>query len=201
MPKVPVGHGDRRRGLILEGALRCFSRKGYHETTVDEIASEVMKSKGLIYKYFKSKDNLFLALQEQVLARMMVGFIASYQPEDTARLKLEKGAEYFFSTLKEEYADFCRISLEFSAEAVKKEELRQRLAATYREWQGFLQKIIQEGINRGEFRADLDPLALATVILATSDGVTLQWIHGVIDDPQAVRAAMVSALADGMTRR
>ena len=47
------------RQRILEAALSCFMRQGYNSTTMDDIAGESGTSKGTLYWYFKSKEELF----------------------------------------------------------------------------------------------------------------------------------------------
>ncbi|MBI3814338.1 MAG: helix-turn-helix transcriptional regulator, partial [Nitrospinae bacterium] len=54
-----------RRKQILESAIRCISRQGYHQTTMDDIASEAGLSKGALYWYFKSKDEILTAMCRQ----------------------------------------------------------------------------------------------------------------------------------------
>ena len=52
----------RRRDEILRTATDLFSEKGYHELTMEEIAEEIGVSKGTIYNYFSSKENLYLEI-------------------------------------------------------------------------------------------------------------------------------------------
>jgi AcrR family transcriptional regulator len=53
------------RGRILDAALAIFSRKGYHEASVDEIVEESQTSKGSVYFHFPNKQKLFLALVDK----------------------------------------------------------------------------------------------------------------------------------------
>ena len=53
------------RGEILDAALACFSARGYHETSVDDIATRAGLSKGAIYWHFEGKRELFLALVDR----------------------------------------------------------------------------------------------------------------------------------------
>jgi AcrR family transcriptional regulator len=50
---------DRRRREILKAAIRCFGRKGYDDTTLDEVGREAEVAKGTLYLYFPSKADLF----------------------------------------------------------------------------------------------------------------------------------------------
>lgn len=53
---------EQRIAEIQGAALKCFSQKGYHETTMDDIVAESGLTKGGIYWYFKSKRDIFLSL-------------------------------------------------------------------------------------------------------------------------------------------
>lgn len=65
-PEAPAGESstaERRRSEIVAAAVRLFSERGYHQTTIDDIAGEAKISKGLVYRYFKDKnDVLFFVL-------------------------------------------------------------------------------------------------------------------------------------------
>ena len=61
-PKMPQEHRDFRRQQILEAAWECFAEKGYQETTIRVIAERMNLSTGIIYSYFKGKDDLLEAI-------------------------------------------------------------------------------------------------------------------------------------------
>ena len=61
MPKVSQAHLDARRAQILEAALTCFARNGFHRTTMQEIVKQSRLSPGAIYNYFASKEQIIEA--------------------------------------------------------------------------------------------------------------------------------------------
>jgi len=68
MPK-PAGRtekGERMRETILAAALERFTTRGYHETTMREIAAAAGRSPGLTYRYFARKEDLVLAMYDQL---------------------------------------------------------------------------------------------------------------------------------------
>jgi TetR/AcrR family transcriptional regulator, transcriptional repressor of aconitase len=69
VPKVSQEHLDRRRRQIIEAAARCFARKGFHETSLQEIFRESGLSAGAVYRYFKSKDELVQAIGTEFFSR------------------------------------------------------------------------------------------------------------------------------------
>ena len=58
MPKVSEEYIESRRQLILKAAIRCFSKKGFSDTTIQDIRRESGLSHGAIYRYFQSKEDI-----------------------------------------------------------------------------------------------------------------------------------------------
>jgi AcrR family transcriptional regulator len=58
------------RSQIIESATKYFSRYGFHKTTMDEIAKNIHKAKGVLYYYFRSKEELFNEVLKQELATL-----------------------------------------------------------------------------------------------------------------------------------
>ena len=73
MPKVSEEHLEARRRQILDAALVCFSRDGFHRTPMQAIFEESGLSPGAVYRYFKGKDEIVAAIAAETLA----GFAAA----------------------------------------------------------------------------------------------------------------------------
>ena len=65
MPKVIPEYKTAAKTKITEAARKVFAQKGYHDTTMDDIAKEIGVSKGALYSYFKSKEDLLKELSLQ----------------------------------------------------------------------------------------------------------------------------------------
>ncbi|WP_107654916.1 TetR/AcrR family transcriptional regulator [Nocardia suismassiliense] len=65
MPRVSEEHLERRRQQILEAARLCFARKGFHETSMQDVFAESGLSAGAVYRYFKSKNDIIAVLATQ----------------------------------------------------------------------------------------------------------------------------------------
>ena len=65
MPKVIPEYKEAAKDRIIKAAFKIFTKKGYHESTMDDIAKEIGVSKGALYQYFKNKREL---LNEIVLS-------------------------------------------------------------------------------------------------------------------------------------
>jgi AcrR family transcriptional regulator len=74
MPKVSEQHREARRGQIVDAALRCFSNKGFHRTSMADIIAESGLSAGAIYLHFDGKQQLALAVAQRILGNRMLEF-------------------------------------------------------------------------------------------------------------------------------
>jgi AcrR family transcriptional regulator len=91
--------GQERRAAILDAALGVFAERGYHASSIDDIAREGGISKALIYEHFSSKQELYKELLEQhagVLFERLAAGIAEAGPAGSARLAVGVDAFYGF---------------------------------------------------------------------------------------------------------
>jgi TetR/AcrR family transcriptional regulator len=162
----------QRRNDILEAAEELFDEKGFESATIAEIARKTELSKGTIYLYFQSKDELLLA----VCVKGIAGF--REELEDAARRK--RGLENKIKTVYLAYIEFfLEVPHVFRVlHDTFTERLRSNLSQdainlinwTIVEAVRFGSQFVQQGIDSGLFRADVDPYAFSVVAwqLATS---------------------------------
>jgi AcrR family transcriptional regulator len=81
MPKVTEAHRESRREQILIAAWKCFSRKGFHSTSMADVIKEAGLSAGAVYLYFRSKDEIIVAVGTQVFAGIQ-GRLAEFADQD-----------------------------------------------------------------------------------------------------------------------
>ena len=67
MPRVSDEYLEQRRRQILDAAQRCFARKGFHETSMQDVFRESGLSAGAVYRYFKSKNELVVSAGASVV--------------------------------------------------------------------------------------------------------------------------------------
>ena len=72
---------NAKRDMILKAAKECFRDKGYYGSGIDEIAKRAGITKSLLYYYFKSKDDIFIALLEESLDRILNRLNESYSSD------------------------------------------------------------------------------------------------------------------------
>ena len=101
MPRISEERKTERREQILAGARRCFARHGYEGATVVRLEEETGLSRGAIFNYFGSKEELFLEL-------------AWRDNERLVRLWLEKGWEAALREIAAEDPEWLGVYLEIA---------------------------------------------------------------------------------------
>jgi AcrR family transcriptional regulator len=94
---------EERRTGILDAALAVFSQRGYHDASIDDIASEAGVSKALIYEHFASKQELYgdlIARNARELTQRVAGALSGVEIESTVE-RLATGLEAFFAFVEE----------------------------------------------------------------------------------------------------
>ena len=186
---------EERRQQILGAALACFARKGYHKTTMDDIVAESGLSKGTLYWYFESKDDLFFSLVNSFFLEMQQDIGAIFDQPSSATDKL-RTLGHAFASFFQEVADFLNVFFEFYMQSTLNEQLNQLFHSMLSEYRGMIAGIIEEGFKAGEFKeVDADQLAIA--IMAGYDGL---WFYKMlmpdeVDLEQASQAFIETLLA------
>jgi AcrR family transcriptional regulator len=163
---------EERRQQIMEAALACFSRKGYHKTTMDDIVTESGLSKGTLYWYFKSKDELFFSLVTAFFLEMrqdIDAILAQYTSAPDKLRALTDGFTGFF----DEMGEFLNVFFEFWMQSALNEQLNQLFHSMLSQYRGAIAGIIEEGIEAGEFKT-VDASHLAVTVMAAYDGL---WFY------------------------
>ena len=198
MPRVTEEYKQVIDDKILDAAKTLFSSKGYHETSMDDIVKESGLSKGAIYGHFESKEKLFLAVQQRKLDASLSKMEALFSPEDSAAERLKKALDSQFDENCDITREACMINLEILFTAARNEssraEVEKRATSAYRFWRD----ILKEGIKRGEFKKDLDIEAMAPILDATVDGLSLHWMIGHDFDWTRMKQAFLQLVTKGM---
>ena len=194
-PKVDVA--DERRAQIMEAALACFTRKGYNNTTMDDIAAESGLSKGSLYWYFKSKDDLFAAAIMSLPMDVGEEAVAALEQCTTASDKLRALAKSA-ANLSKRAEGFFSLFLEFWASSPRREETSQLWVGLLVQYKDIVVEIIEEGIRNSEFKP-VDAEQLVWAMLAAYDGLAA-YIMLIPDmDLERVSQVFVETLLDGLT--
>jgi AcrR family transcriptional regulator len=94
--------GEERRAAILDSALAVFAKRGYHASSIDDIARENGVSKALIYEHFGSKQELYAELLEQHAGELFSALAEAVSDAGTsAAARLATGLDAFYGFVEE----------------------------------------------------------------------------------------------------
>ncbi|MBL7133210.1 MAG: TetR/AcrR family transcriptional regulator [Phycisphaerae bacterium] len=175
---TPMGKSGDKRQAILNAAEKTFGANGYAATTIEQIAADAGISKGSVYNYFRSKQDLFMELFAQSVATDEAQVDTLLNQPIPASRKIEALLDMWFKSF-EHYERIGALFLEYWATAAR-EHREGGLAATFQQmyarWRGRIAAIIEQGIDSGQFRRELDTQWVVTGIMAMLDGLTIQAI-------------------------
>jgi TetR/AcrR family transcriptional regulator, transcriptional repressor of aconitase len=199
-PKVTLEHRENTRDRILDAAETLFQQRGYHETSMDEIVRKSGMSKGAIYGYFESKEDLFRSLHDRSYVQAFESASALLTAGGSSRSKLERLVDiYFLSKDNELSRERCRMSLEFSVESLRMQPLHRQHEWRDKQLHSLIRTMIEDGVRDGEFRRDLDTDSTASLLIATIDGLILRWATTDSKiDWKSARDAMVNLVLYGI---
>lgn len=160
---------EERRAQIIQAALACFIRKGYNNTTMDDIVAGSGLSKGSLYWYFKSKDELFTKAILSVLASVGQDTFTALEQCATPSDKLRAIAQ-IAANLGKELEGFFGLILEFWASSSNREKASQAWLDALAQYKDLVVEIVEEGVREGEFKP-VDAEQLVWAMLAAYDGL------------------------------
>lgn len=164
--------GGNKRPAIIAAALEVFAEKGYHNTTIAEVARKAEVSEATVYEYVGSKEDLLFMIPEEITK-------ASVEQMETL-LPFVKGAENRLRAVIYGYFILYKENPEYSALVLLDLKHNRKFMDTegyhmVRKAAGFILKIIEDGIATGEFRDDIDPVLVRSMVLGTIEHIFFRW--------------------------
>jgi AcrR family transcriptional regulator len=174
MPKVLPEYLELRKQQILDAAATCFARRGFHQTTMQDICREVELSPGAVYRYFPSKDAIIEGMclrgQEQNSAALEEGLASpSTLPAFIELIRI------FFEELDNLRSyEFCSLNVELIAESPRNERVQALQAQVLRGVRERLTPFVESAQAKGDIDPSLDPEAITRVMIAQYQGLITQ---------------------------
>lgn len=163
---------DKRRQL-LDAAVRVFARKGFHASRVGDIAEEAGVAHGLLYHYFKSKDQVLEAVFQENWSLLVARIESVEKTDEPAADQLRHISAIVLRTWLH-LPDVVRVVVQ---EFGRSPELGDRIGELTLPIEA-IERVIARGIERGEFRRDVDPVFAATVVYGAIDELLTGWVLG-----------------------
>jgi TetR/AcrR family transcriptional regulator, transcriptional repressor of aconitase len=198
MPKVSQNHLEARRQQILDAAIECFSRQGFHPTTMQDIIKESGLSSGAIYTYFASKEELIEAIAERRHAKEEA-LIRSAGVENEITATVDRLIESFFELLVDnKEKKERRLAIQLWGEALRNPRILKSVRAGVNEPRKILAELLRQACDRGALSPGSDPEAIARVMIALFQGLVLQlaWDRSIEVEPlvETIKEMLVERL-------
>ncbi|MDF1818807.1 MAG: TetR/AcrR family transcriptional regulator [Immundisolibacteraceae bacterium] len=172
MSRTP--RGINSINLILDHASRLFLSNGYRSTTVEQIARAANLSKGAVYFHFKDKAALALHLLQRAEEQLDTAIATASEcdnPQDALVRFLHQR-----SLLAQQRPDYWLLTIMLSVElAGSRSLIETNVKKVYERLDNFLEELISDGVSLGLFTSELPAKEQAAIIVATHDGMLMQW--------------------------
>ena len=196
---------QKRREDILTTARTIFFDKGFRDTTIDDIARAAELSRGTIYLYFESKEEIYATVLEEGLDILYTLIKDAYSTENDPLTNLLAGHDAFMRFHDEHTHHYNVLMLDkMQIEDVLPPALKARMGGSLTRIAEWLTVILQEGIDQGFFR----PMPVREVALLQM-GMTMGFAQiqdkcqamGIAGDKQQTRDIMHNLIAMGVMTR
>lgn len=170
MPKVLPEYKDLVRLKITEAALRVFSKKGYHDSKMDEIAEEAGLSKPTLYKYVQSKEELLKIITESSIKLVENSLL--FEDEDTKEILDEN------YKMMVESKGILHLGFEITSLSSHDRNIQKLTREAYKAKKDALAILLQNQQNKGFIKKEIDTKLAAQLITAIITDVTSQLVLG-----------------------
>jgi TetR/AcrR family transcriptional regulator, fatty acid metabolism regulator protein len=192
---------DKRR-QILDAAIRVFARQGFHSTRVADIADEAGVAYGLVYHYFKSKEEVLNELFSERWSLLLAAIEEADRSSEKPRAKLEAVAGFIVDSYRHDPELMKVIIVEVTRAA--NSFGRTHLPEIRRAYES-IAKIVADGQEQGAFRRDIDPAFASMSFYGAIEQLLSGWIFDLIPagdgDFDQARSLVVTAICDGLEPR
>jgi AcrR family transcriptional regulator len=191
-----------KRRQILDAAVRVFARQGFHSTRVSDIADEAGVAYGLVYHYFKSKDQVLNELFTERWSLLLAAIEETDGSDASPREKLAAVAAFIIESYRHdpELMKVIIVEVTRAANSFGRTHLPEISSA----YDG-IAKIVADGQQRGAFRADIDPQFASAAFYGAIEQLLSGWIFELIPasdaDYEEAKELVVGTICDGLEPR
>ena len=188
---------EERRVQILDAAADVFEEKGIQKTRMDDIVEKSGLSKGTLYWYFKSKDEIILGIFDNFISKETRELKTLIPSEESSTDRISIYTERVILDMVK-LLRFPSISFEFLSIAFRSKYIQTAFKRFLADHMGILVPIIQQGIDSGEFK-EINATEAAIAICAVFEGTIALWVYdkNLIDPENHVRSG-IELLVEGI---
>jgi TetR/AcrR family fatty acid metabolism transcriptional regulator len=191
MPKKKV-----KRQVIIDAAVDVFSRNGFQNSTISQIAQKANVAEGTIYQYFRNKEDLFFSIPIDKTKEFYSELELHLEGIHGVENKIRKFVWYYLYHLQEnpEYARALMLEMR-----VNRNFAKTKTFAPYKPLTHKILEIIEEGQEEGFIRKDVNVYTIRHLILGILEHIVTRWLlKGEKGDLLAQYSEAVELLIQGM---
>ena len=190
---------EEKRRIILDAAVRVFARDGYHTSRVGDIAEEAGVAHGLLYHYFGSKDEVLATVFRENWRELLERFRAVEGSDEPADEKLAGIAKILLRTWRNDPA----LVTVMVREVARTPHVQQQVAEIHEAFR-LIERVIEQGLSDGLFRAGLDARFASWIFYGALEEILTGWVLGQLPDgdEEVARAerTIVEVVCGGLLR-
>ena len=179
-PKVTSQHREEIRLRILHSAVEYFSKNGFDRARMDEISLSADVSKGTLYNYFNSKEDLFHALCDDSLELLKIQLDTLFT---SSKNDLISNAELFYENFQKiQKEGTALVFFEALSESTRNPNLKKILIKHRLKIFKVVENYLQLQIDKGFLKGDSNLEYLAAGLVSLFDGITAGSLLGIPED-------------------
>lgn len=172
MPKL--GMEEIRKDQVIKATERCIVEKGYSNMSVKDISAMANVSTGIIYHYFKNKEDLLLHVIKESFRKSHEQVMETVEPLKTFEEKLMKHIENI-NRVPVDNPDFYAVMLNFLGQAMNNPEINGIIAKFFGNLRSYISQYIQDGVQQDHLNPERAKI-LPALTVALGMGIGIQWI-------------------------
>jgi AcrR family transcriptional regulator len=172
-PKLSDALKEQRKIQILEAAERVFMRKGYEPATIKDIVEEADMSRGWIYLYYKTKEEIFEDLMEKIDQDQAKQIQSNMERAGTIWETIQAELDQKKKELADSENNILATYYEYFISGWRDERRRNSLVRRFDNGISGFAQLLQAGVDSGEFQPDLPVELIAKIVASTLDGITM----------------------------
>ena len=189
---------DKRR-MILDAAIRVLARQGYHGTRVSDIADEAGVAYGLVYHYFKSKDEVLNELFTERWSLLLTAIEEADSEQPTSREKLAAVAAFIIDSYRYD-PDLMKVIIVEVTRAAN--SFGRAHLATIREAYDGIAKIVEDARADGSFKPEISSQWAAMCFYGAIEQLLSGWIFDLLpkgdEEFDRARTMVVETICRGL---
>jgi len=187
---------ETKRQAVLQAAAQLFNERGFHATSLDDIAARLNVSKPTLYYYVKNKDEILLQCVRQGLEMTLEGIEASRQSGGNAVDQLRACMQAYADIVMQPFG-MCLIRV---GDEEVPEPSRTELRRMKSEIDHAFRRLVAQGVQEGSL-APCDPKMSAFVIAGALSWIGRWYQPGGDYTPEQIAQQCIATLCDGVLRR